>query len=791
MLKIRIGFWMLLVLQIALPSAKAQQLNTIDAKLKHLTKITSNYPQEKVHLHFDKPYYVVGEDIWFKAYTVIAEKNEPSQLSKVLYIDLIDQNKTIKKTITLPIENGLAKGNINLADSLNEGSYRIRAYTNYMRNYDSSFFFEKAVEIGHVATEKKATLETKTSLKFDAFFFPEGGNLLAGVRNKVGVKILTSDGLGANMEGYVVNEKSEKVAFFKTEYAGMGVFAFSPLEKENYKAILTTADGKTSSFALPQVSSSGYSLNVNSINENIRIGVFCSKNLINSDVHLVAQGNGLVFSTFTVKMDKASVVANIPKATFPTGILQLTLFDANFAPIAERLLFVNHNDQLNLELSNSLENVVMGKAQISLNVKDKQNNNIDGSFSVAVTDANKVKIDEDDETTILSNLLLTSDLKGYIEKPNYYFNNVDEDKLRHLDNLMLTQGWRRFTWADIIAQKEPEINFRPEQSFEITGKITGLNNKPLPNAKVKLFSTTPGLILNLDTISDIKGNFVFDRLDVSDSSSFILQAKTDKNSNAINLIAMQKPTVTNEIRIGNTIDIVPYITATKERFVELSKFNKLDKGILLKSVTITSAKPKSHLNVANSANTSGTADHVITQEALAKETNILFPIKRVAGWLNLEEMIANDAVVIVVDGTIVPASVLNSIPIQDIAGIELITRIYNLAVYGDGRKKRMFVTTKSGKASSPPATNTANLKYIGLSATKEFYSPNYDDPKTDRQAKDMRSTIYWNPNLNTDITGKASFSFFNASTPGTYRVVVEGMDNFGNLGRKVFNYEVK
>ncbi|RZL47374.1 MAG: carboxypeptidase regulatory-like domain-containing protein [Pedobacter sp.] len=775
----------------ALSSAKAQELSTIDTKLKHLAKVTSSYPQEKIHLHFDKPYYVIGEDIWFKAYTVIAERNEPSQLSKVLYVDLIDESKAIKRTITLPIENGLAKGNINLADSLNEGIYRIRAYTNYMRNYDSSFFFEKTVEIGHVASEKKASLETKKSLKFEAFFFPEGGSLLAGVRNKVGVKILTADGFGANMDGYIVDEKNEQVAFFKTEHAGMGVFAFSPQQEQVYRAVLTTADGKTSSFALPKALNSGYSLNVNSTNENIRIGIFCSKNLINSSVHLVAQTNGVVVSTFPIKMDNASVVANIPTSTFLTGIVQLTLFDANFAPIAERLLFVNHNDQLNLELSNRLENVVMGKAQISLNVKDKQNNYIDGSFSVAVTDATKVKIDEDDETTILSNLLLTSDLKGYIEKPNYYFNNVDEGKLRHLDNLMLTQGWRRFTWADIIAKKEPEINFRPEQSFEITGKITGLNNKPLPNAKVNLFSTTPGLILNLDTISDIKGNFVFDRLDLSDSSSFILQAKTDKNSKAINLIAMQKPTVTNEIRIGNTVDITPYIVATKERFVELSKFNKLDKGILLKSVTITSAKPKSNLNIPNSANTSGVADYVITQEDLAKETSIIFPISRAPGWLGLAKMIADDQVVIIIDGIEVPGSELSAIPIQNIAGIELVTRNYNLAIYATGRIKRMFVTTKSGKVSSSPATNTANLKNIGLSAAKEFYSPNYDDPKTDRQAKDMRSTIYWNPNLNTDITGKASFSFFNASTPGTYRVVVEGMDNFGNLGRKVFNYEVK
>ncbi|RZL43982.1 MAG: carboxypeptidase regulatory-like domain-containing protein [Pedobacter sp.] len=469
-------------------------------------------------------------------------------------------------------------------------------------------------------------------MKIDAMFFPEGGNLLAGVRNKVGVKILTSDGLGANMEGYILDDKNEKIAYFKTEHAGMGVFAFSPIENRTYKAILTTTDGKTSSFSLPKALNSGYSLNVNSSDENIRVGIFCSKNLTNRDVYLIAQANGIVFSTFTVKMDDVSLVANMPTNKFPTGIVQFTLFDSSFTPIAERLLFVNHNDQLNLNILTSTENKILGKAHIALDVKDKQINSIDGNFSVAVTDASKVLINEDEETTILSNFLLMSDLKGYVEKPNYYFNNINENKLKHLDNLMLTQGWRRFTWTDVIALKEPKINFRPEQSFEITGKITGLDNKPISNAEVKLFSITPGLILNLDTISDINGNFAFDRLGITDSSSFILQAKTDKNSKAINLIIEQKPNVSNELKKGNTVNIAPYVAATKERFVELNKFNKLDKGILLKSVTISATKPKIHLNVPNSANASGIADHVIKKEELANEINILFPIKRVAGW---------------------------------------------------------------------------------------------------------------------------------------------------------------
>ncbi len=245
----------------------------LEKLLKQLAKITANFPQEKVHLHLDKPIYAVGEDIWLKAYLVTAEKNEPSLLSKVLYIDLINEKGEIKKKTTFEVLKGFADGNIRLTDSLTAGTYRIRAYTNYMRNYDQSLFFEKFVAIGNVAYPVSAAAEKEKKIDFKLQFFPEGGNLIAGIRSKIGVKAVSSEGLGANLSGYVENSAKEKVAIFTTEHAGMGAFALAAQAGENYTAIVTLPNGTVKSFSLPKPQPSGLALAVNQIDENVNIRI--------------------------------------------------------------------------------------------------------------------------------------------------------------------------------------------------------------------------------------------------------------------------------------------------------------------------------------------------------------------------------------------------------------------------------------------------------------------------------------------------------------------------------------
>ena len=792
-------------------SFKAEE-TPLEKLIKQLKQITQAYPQEKIHLHLDKPIYAVGEDIWLKAYVVTAEKNEPSLISKVLYVDLISEDNEIKKKLILPVEKGLSSGNISLLDSLKSGNYRIRAYTNYMRNYNEDFFFEKFITIGNITDAQQTNAITEKKLEIKLQFFPEGGHLINGIRSKVGIKSVASDGLGVDVSGYIENKNNEKVAIFNTTHAGMGVFAFTPQANERYNAVVSLPDGRTKSFEIPKSLENGYVLSVNKNEENISVRINTSPDRVNGkEVYVIGQANGTVYASFTSKLEKNVLTANIPKKSFPTGIVQFTLFDSELKPIAERLIFVNHNDDLKIGIKNNYDAFTKKKNEMTLQVNDINGTPIDGNFSISVLDESKVKIDEDNEVTILSNLLLTSDLKGFIEKPNYYFNAANADRESHLDHLLLTQGWRRFIWEDIYAQKEPEINFRPEQSIEIAGKVKNLSNKPISNAKIILFSNTPGYTFMLDTISDIRGNFVFDRLDIPDTASFILQSKTNKDNKNILLSANPTAKIETKHFIGNKIETSPYINATKNMFSELNKFNKLDKSIQLNTVKIVGQRaPIALINVPNSANASGAADYVIKSDKLKNETSIFTIFSKIPGVMVRNGKIVRSSartvsitsttqppMLIIVDGVYINQNdqpdYISSITPDDIAGIEVLSSNYNTSVYGsEGYWGVVFITTKNGRGgTNPPSSNTISVKNRGFSKIKEFYSPNYDDPKTNMQIQDLRSTIYWNNNINTNENGKAVFSFFNAGTPGNYKVIVEGIDAFGNLGRKVYTYEVK
>lgn len=798
-MKTHYKIWTLNIIAIFCLSLKVED-TPLERLLKQLAKITASYPQEKVHLQLDKPYYAIGEDIWIKGYVVTAERNEPSLLSAVLYVDLIDQKNIIKKKAKLEIINGFTHGNISLVDSLSPGNYRIRAYTNYMRNYDEGFFFQKSITIGSLIEKIETPAKKEEKVALDLQFFPEGGSMLANIRGKVGVKAVTSDGLGANLTGYIENRNHEKIAVFNTELAGMGAFALRPEKGENYTAIVTLADGQSRAFKLPEVKENGYALGLTATNEAINVRIATSQAFIgNKELLVVAQANGIVCASFSFIPDKEITTTPIKLENFPTGIIQFTLFDAESKPLSERLIFVNHKDELDIKVDNATTALIKQKTVFNLAALNSNKNPIEGNFSVAVTDLAKVTQNEDDEITIISNLLLSSDLKGYIEQPNYYFNNVDENKVRQLDNLMLTQGWRRFVWEDIVNEKEPEITFRPELTLEISGKVTSFYDQILPKAKVSLISTTPGFFLKLDTLSDANGNFVFDRLEVPDSTSFMLRAIYGKEQNKdIKLKLNQSPKVTPYPAIGNSIDIAPYLEITKKSFQELGKFK--GEGIALNTVTITKQREmKSPLNVPHSANASGSVDYLITRRMLEAENNVIMlfhkaPGVRVVGEGMVETTRRPPALLrLIVDGAEIDQRTqpyfLKSINPKDLEGIEILTSNYNTSALGGGAT--MYVTTKRGNGEVIPATNTAKIKNAGFSVRKEFYTPNYDDPKTNKQLQDLRSTIYWNPQVTTDEKGLAKFSFFNAGTPGTYQVTIEGMDNFGNLGRKVYTYEVK
>ncbi len=871
--------------------------------LTQLQKLTDNYPTEKVYLQLDKPYYAIGDIIYFKAYTTVGSKHQPSALSKILYVDLINEKDSIKQSLRLPLTAGLSIGNFTLADTLHEGNYRIRAYTQYMRNFGEDYFFDKTISIGNAISntvftsvnykfsnengvqrinaiihyadldnhpyanrpvtynaqldfrtvlkgkgatdadgnlsisfsntqpqlyksglittgitmeDKKIVVKTvpvkATSSDVDVQFFPESGDLVNGIRSKVAFKAVGADGLGVAVKGSIFNSDKVETTKINTQHLGMGIFAMTPESGKTYTARITFPDGSEKSFDLPKASEQGFNLSINNADPefiNLRISVSNEtfKQKQNTDIMVVGQSAGEAYYTAKSKLESQSFSARIPKSRFPSGIAQFTLFTQEGEPLNERIVFIQNSDLLNIAVASPETTSPRQKVDLNFTAINKAKAPVVGSFSVSVTDETKVPVDENKENTIISNLLLTSDIKGYVEQPGYYFNQVNEKTQADLDVLMLTQGYRRFAWRMILGNSFPQLTFQPEQSMLISGTVKTLGGKPVAKGKVTLFTTSKGAFL-LDTVTDANGKFRFDGLLFPDSIRFVIQARGTNGKKNVEVTLDQVPPqlVTKNknspnVTVNVNTELAGYLRNSKAQYDDLRKYGLANRTIVLKEVTI--SEKKAPLKNSSNLNGAGNADQIIRSDDYhfsdyptidqALQGRLLGVIFR--NGIAYSTRSFNRPMLVVVDGAYVSSDYLTSLPPADIESIEVLRSGGYTSIYGgQGSGGVLLINTKRGGPNYnvqtyAPGIVTYNPK--GLTSSKEFYAPKYDDPKTNKAVADLRTTIYWNPNLITDAAGKASFSFFNADSKGTYRVTIEGIDSDGDLGRQVYRYKVE
>ncbi|MGY0040103.1 hypothetical protein [Pedobacter sp. NJ-S-72] len=260
----------------------------------------------------------------------------------------------------------------------------------------------------------------------DIQFFPEGGELIKGIPTQIAFKAIKQDGLSIEVKGTIADSDGNQITAFNSTHAGMGTFYLNPEGGKTYKATVTFSDGTKKVIDLPKIVESGVSVQANSANPGlINFKIVASDTYFQQNqgksVYLVAQNAGQVYYAAQSKLLTQVTAAKIPTDKFPSGIIQLTLFNATGEPISERLVFVLHKNAMNLTLKTDLPAYkVRQKVRMTVSAKDSTQRLV-GNFSVSVTDQQKVPVDENTETTILSSLLLTSDLQGFVERPNYYF----------------------------------------------------------------------------------------------------------------------------------------------------------------------------------------------------------------------------------------------------------------------------------------------------------------------------------------------------------------------------------
>ncbi|MDR6784128.1 hypothetical protein ABIE26_002483 [Pedobacter africanus] len=889
-------------------SVFAQQDSVVlDNILKKTKKVSDERPVEKVYLHFDKPYYSVADTIWFKAYLTM-EQNLLSQLSKIVYVDVISNKDSLVQTIKLPVTGGVAYGNIPLTPgTYQQGNYYFKAYTLWMLNFDEAYFFSKTIPVGEAIdkqlnthfsykttgadkaqvidavvqfknrdnvvqagktvnwrvlsnydvvskgkgltdqngilrikidprkaegiqngelitdinlTEKDvqtASFKLKPTLASanDLQFFPEGGELITGIATRIGFKAINSNGLGINLKGSIVDNGGNKLSDISSSHLGMGSFYLNAEAGKSYKANVTFADGSTKNFDLPKSVESGIAAQVNNTDSlafNLKIVANDPYYQANKGktLFIVATNGGIIYYAAKTKLNTQVTSARIPKDKFPAGIVQITLFNETGNPISERLAFNYRADGLKLSLKSDLA-TYKPRQKVKLAVSAKDGEQLaEGNFSVSVTDEQKVPVDENSEITILSSLLLTSDLKGYVEKPNYYFNKTNAKKLADLDVLLLTQGFRRYTYKEIIDGKYPAISFLPEQDMRLTGTLRDRTGMPVRKGTLRL--TVPGTTQAKEVMTTALGVFSFQNLTFQDSADVVINAKYSVNGNGpmIMLDGQPAPPVTPNPHPGEEITNIDsamssYLNNSKRQYSYLRT---------LKEVKIEGAKAKrpSHSDHPALSGLSSINATVIEGDRFQGCNILALCLQTMATGLTFFE----DKFYVTRDynaGSRVPVQIfLNGMPIDyiglgsvqssDVENVEVFTRddlgtvnrMYNTNGVLVINTKKIPKGTKMSMEEFKkliPDPAVLKIKPKGYSKQREFYMPKYVNAAATYNFNDLRSTIYWNPKVVTTAAGGLSLEYYNADGKGTYKAVIEGVDKNGNVSRSVYRYTVK
>jgi len=752
---------------------------------------------EKAYLHFDRPNYLAGDTIYFKAYVTYGEQHELSSQSGVLDVDLLDPQNNFLRSIKLPLKGGITYGDFALPGSMPAGYYKIRAYTQLIKDAGITDFFEQTISVGSsTGNSILAYKPVQNTSKPEIQFFPEGGTLVNGVNSKVAFKAINVDGLGINVKGNIVDNAGKTVAGFTAKHRGMGFFYLQPEDGKTYKANVIFADGTQTVIDLPPADIKGVALTVNNDDpDKLSVLISCNKAYYdenqNKQVSLVIN-SGIAVSSGRIKLTNQLLAVDLKKSQFRTGVVQLTLFSPLDEPVAERLVFVNRPDLLQLNVStNKTSFNPREKVSVSITAKNKADSLVAGHFSVSVIDETKV-LDEDKENTILSSLLLNSDLKGYIEQPNYYFAHPDTATAANLDVLMLAQGYRRFAWKQLLADKYPPFTEKPENGLQIAGLVTNATGGPIAKDKINLIALDGGPMLN--QLTDSAGKFDFTGLDFADGARFILKESGAKNKNTTRIIYNSN----NPSGIAKTD--WPYGQAgldsnsIKRPSINGSELKVAEAGTIGKEYD-RSHNPQPASNADQVLHNKDLGDGVLTDKLAV----LLQDVQYINGNFYLRANITGTLLhpeamlmLVIVDG--VKGVNLDGLQTTDVETVEVLKNV-NASTYGaDGSGGVLVITTKQGKGIEPKniaSTGVLPIAPKGFYIAREFYSPKYDQANLTNNRPDLRSTIFWKPELVTDKDGKASFEYYNADGKGSYRIVVEGIDEKGNIGRQVYRYKVE
>ena len=791
-----VGLMAAFLLMVSLQAAG--QKNELTFLQNSIENYTKNNLQEKLYVHTDKNFYVANEICWFKIYNVDAIFNKPLNISKVAYVELIDNNNKAVWQEKIALTEGTGNGSILIPSAIVTGNYTLRAYTNWMKNFNASFFFEKKISI----LNPSLTQENNYTLSKENYFiqiFPEGGNLVAGQLAKVAFKIANQFGKGIEAKGYLLNEKGDTITKCNTSTLGigskgMGSFTFTPQTSQSYSLSLTTNDDKIINQKLPNVFEKGYTLSLGnsaaevSPNDNassINISI-AGVQLENTSVYLLVHARGIVSHTIVGQIKNGSCNLTIDKSTLNEGINTFTLFNQAQEPVCERLYFSYPKNVL--ETSLEIESPILEKRRkVNLQISTKQGGN---TFTAANASLAVYKIDSIqslDDNNIQNYIWLNSDLVGRIENPGAYFQNVNNNTLLAMDQLMLVNGWRRFKWENVLANATPSFKYLPEYAGSIiTGKMVQKGTTTAAKEVTGFISMPSKNTLFKAGISDDNGHIQFEFPQLYNDGQLILQADSSKYN-------------AHKIEIDNPF----YISKNNSQLIEPIMLPKLNKEIIQQlnsSIEIQNHFKADYQNRFQPPTLDSNAfyykpDYTYYLDLYARFTTMEEVIREYVTPMTLSKNEGRFQLAVYDDQNKrffdkAPLVLLDGVPILNIdkfieydplkiRKLEVVSRTYfsgNMAFNGIAN----FITY-NGKMEGYELDPRATLiDYKGLQIQREFIAPVYENQaQIDNRSPDFRHLLHWRANINTSTKGKINTAFYTSDLAGKYAIVLQGISKQG------------
>lgn len=757
----------------------------------------SNTLNEKMFLHTDKSFYLAGEIAWFKIYNVSAASHKLTDVSKVAYVEVLNSESKPVLQLKTSLNGGTGEGSVYLPLNMATGNYTLRAYTNWMKNFGAGSFFEKNISVVNTLTNPQQPVDDTTTV-YQVSFFPEGGNLVYGLQSRVALKVTDSD-KGLSYKGYIISNEGDTLSQFQSAKFGMGSFPFTPQQGKDYAAKLVLENGKTITKTLPKPFTDGYAMQVEPLNDQqLKVTVQKTTGLTNAaNIYLMASNRQqLKFAERATFMNNMAVF-HVDKKALGEGITVITLFDNNRQPVCERLHFTPPSEILTIKASTDAAVYQQRKnVSISFSPLTPAGKSTPANLSVSVYAVDSVQTP--DAQNILNYLWLTSELNGPVEAPQYYFNSNDAELESVTDLLMLTNGWRRFSWErEALSGKKPLLQYAPEYDGHfVSGRAKNMYNGALAG-ELPVYLSIPGALPKFYTVkSNKEGFFQINLKEFYGPNEIVLQTNTEKDS-LYQLEVLSPFFESAPVAQASALTL----TSGKQHYLILNSIGMQVQNVYhTENLNTYSAPAVDTLPFYGPANYRYKLDdytRFTTMEEVLREYVREINVRKRGGKFQMllynepQQLFFQENSLVLLDGIpVFDQDKLFAYSPLKIKNLDVLTRRYFLgSATFDGIAN--FTTYKGEGEGFSLNPQAVILDYDGLQLQREFYMPNYSSSDQNKnRLPDLRNVLYWKSDAAVEKLNTKQLNFYTSDRKGKFLILIQGIDTDGRAGATTLTFDV-